>query len=575
MLLIALKLQLAALATVAGIDTANITNPDVQKELAKLEAAQKDAASGTAKTDINQVSTEVVKNVAEIADKKKDKDALYAMALWSRLGVLNGATQQQVLDWYTRAAEAGQINAEAELGSLYISNFPQDPDKQTTGLKYIQAAASAKNPAARRALAQLTLVGVPSATPPLPSNVDAALKLYEEGSAAADGESTLTLAQIYTMGLNKKDGEETKPLIEKDAKKGLALLEKAVEQKFAPAMSQLAERLLIGDELVPKNAARALDILKAAAKDGSSAAERQLGQIFENGLGDQPKDIKAAVEHYAAAANGNDGVAQLWLGNAAQNGVLSDSGIKKAKDAQGKPATEQPKLEKEDVLVQPSPAGALNMYRLAAQNNQPLALYYVGLYYENGAVVDKDPTKAFALMQRAAQSSVGAAQFKLASYYQNGVGVAQDVVAAAGWYQRSAEAGVSQGKLVYGAMLENGVGVPRSAQAAETYYLSASKDGLPQASISLASLYFRGGEGLKANKVTAWVFAKIAADQSKDDPKAKDFIAELEKNMSAAEKADAKKAYDAKKADDDKKTSGAAAPAPTPAKPETTTKKKK
>jgi hypothetical protein len=68
MLLIALKLQLAALASVAGIDTAKITSPDVKSILEKLETIQKDVAANTSKVDINQASSEAVKAVAALAE---------------------------------------------------------------------------------------------------------------------------------------------------------------------------------------------------------------------------------------------------------------------------------------------------------------------------------------------------------------------------------------------------------------------------------------------------------------------------------------------------------------------------
>ncbi|MDB6138855.1 MAG: hypothetical protein JWO94_1927, partial [Verrucomicrobiaceae bacterium] len=193
MLLIALKLQLAALVTVAGINTDEIQSSGVKAALTRLETTQKAVADGTSKTDINQASTEAIKEIAALSEKG-DKDAMYAMALWSRIGILSGATQQQLLDWYTKAADAGQVSAMAELGSLYISNFPQDGEKVTKGVKYIQDAAASNNPGARRALAQLTLVGVPAAH--LDRSVDKALALYEKGRAENDGESTFSLAQI-------------------------------------------------------------------------------------------------------------------------------------------------------------------------------------------------------------------------------------------------------------------------------------------------------------------------------------------------------------------------------------------
>lgn len=572
MLLIALKLQMAALVTVAGINTDDITSPGVKDALTKLESIQKAVAENKSTTDINQASTEAVKAVAALSEKG-DKDAEYAMAVWSRIGILNGANAQQLLDWYTKAADQGQIAAKAELGSLLISNFPQDSEKVVKGVKYIQDAANVNNPGARRALAQLTLVGVPAAK--LDRSVDGALALYEKGRAAKDGESTFALAQIYSLGIQERSGDDTtKTLLAKDEAKGQALLEESASQGYPPAMSQLAERLLNGDgDKVKADPARAMKILNDAAAKGSAAAERQLGTIYEAGLGGQAKNIDEAAKHYAAAAKGNDGVAQLWLGNAAQNGLLSEKGATKVKGATPeKKAT----LEAEDVLLQPNPSAALSWYRLAAQNNVPQAIYNVGLFYENGAVVDKDPTKAFALVQRAAQASIPQAMFKLGTYYQNGVGVAQDVVAAAGWYMRAAEAGLPQAQLVYGAMLETGTGMPKSLPAAQVEYEKAASAGLPDAMVSLASLYFRGGDGLAPNKARAWVYASMAVDATKDAPKAIEIRKAIEEKMSDAEKAEGKKLYeDKKKTSDTGASAPASRPATTPDKPATGTGTKK
>ena len=568
MLLIALKLQLAALVSVAGINTDDITSPGVKDALSKLEAISKEGNSG--KTDVNQASTEAVKAVAALSEKG-DKDAEYAMAVWSRIGILNGANAQQLLDWYTKAADQGQIAAKAELGSLLISNFPQDAEKVVKGVKYIQDAEAANNAGARRALAQLTLVGVPAAK--LDRSVDNALKLYEKGRSTKDGESTFALAQIYSLGIQERTGEDTpKTLLAKDEAKGQALLEESASQGYPPAMSQLAERLLNGDGKVKADPERAMKILNDAAGKGSAAAERQLGTIYEGGLGGQTKNMDEAAKHYAAAAKGNDGVAQLWLGNAAQNGLLSQKGVTKVNAATpDKKAT----LEAEDVLIQPNPSAALSWYRLAAQNNVPQAIFNVGLFYENGAVVDKDPAKAFSLVQRAAQASIPQAQFKLGTYYQNGVGVAQDVVAAAGWYQRAAEAKLPQAQLVYGAMLETGTGMPKSLPAAQVQYEEAANAGLPDAMVSLASLYFRGGDNMTPNKARAWVYASMAVDATKESPKAIEIRKAIEDKMTDAEKAEGKKLYDAAKAKNTGASAPAAtAPAATPEKPATGTKKK-
>ena len=177
MLLAALKLQLAALVTVAGIDTADIKSPDVTKTLETLSAATKAAADG--KTDINQASTEAVKAIKELADKG-DADASYALALWARLGVLNGVDAKTLLGLYEKAAQGGNIPAKAELGGLLIQNFPQDIDQVKKGIGLIQDAESKGNAAARRALAQLTLSGAPAAGHE--RNVAKALDQLQNGS---------------------------------------------------------------------------------------------------------------------------------------------------------------------------------------------------------------------------------------------------------------------------------------------------------------------------------------------------------------------------------------------------------
>lgn len=556
MLLAALKLQLAALVTVAGIDTADVTSPDVKKALSTLETATKAAAEG--KTDINQASTEAVKTIQELAGKG-DADANYALALWGRLGVINGLDAKTLLSLYDRAATGGNVPAKAELGGLLIQNFPQDLDQVKRGITLIQEAEGKGNAAARRALAQLTLSGAPAAG--LERSVPKALELLEKGSAGKDGEATYTLSRIYGAGIQERQADGTvNDLLKRDEARALEFLKKSTEQEFAPAMNDLGRRLLLGEDKDGKNKdpKAAMDMFNKAAEKGNAAAHSLLAQVYESGQGGQTKSLEKAVEHYATAARGNDGVAQLWMGNAFQTGLLKDS-------AQGK---KQEDLKPEDVLLAPNPSQALSMYRLAANNNLPQAIYNVGVFYENGAVVDKDLAKAFALVQRAAQAGIPVAAYRLGAYYQQGAGIGQDVVAAAAWYKRAADAGLPQAKLVYGIMLENGAGVEQSVIAAAKNYEEAANAGLPQAMINLAQLYERGA-GVSKNLGKAWTLTSLAIDGTNGDANAKAYREKLEKTLTKDELDKAKKDYEDMKA---KLTSGAAAasapatePAPAPA----------
>jgi hypothetical protein len=551
MLLAALKLQLAALVTVAGIDTADIHGPGVSSALNKLNEATTEAAKG--KGDINQASAEAVKAIGELADKEGQDgaDASFCLARWATLGLLGQQISgQQVLNTYEKAVKGGNVPAMADLGTLLLKNFPQDAEKVKRGVELIQTAESKDNADARRLLAQITLSGAPAAG--IKQDTKAALALLEKGSSNKDGQATYSLAQIYASGLKAQaqDGTSTE-LLKQDEAKARTYLEKAAEQEFTPAMSDLATLLFVGEgkDAKGKDPKKGFDMFNKAAEKGSAAAHRLLGQIFENGLGDQTKNLDKAVEHYAIAARGNDGQAQLWLGNAFQTGYVKDS-AKDKKDVKD--------IKPEDIAIAPNPAQSLQWYRLAAQNNVPQALYAVGVFYETGTVVDKDLTKAFALVQRAAQAGVVPAAYRLATYYQQGAGVGQDVVAAAGWYERAAKAGLPQAKLVYGAMLENGVGMEPNVTAAASYYGDAAEAGLPQAMINLAQIYERGSTSLPKNLSKAWVMVSQAIDATNGNEDAKKYRDKLEADMGKDEIAKAKKEYEDKKAS---KSSAGAAPA--------------
>jgi hypothetical protein len=568
MLLAALKLQLAALVTVAGIDTADIRSPGVKTALESLDKATKEITQGKG-GDINQSSAEAVKAINELAAKEgvDGADASYCLARWAGLGVLGQQFSiQQVINTYEKAAKGGNVPAMAELGGILLQNFPQDTDKVKRAVELVKAAEAKDNDDARRMLAQLTLSGVPSAD--IAQDTKAALALFEEGSKANDGQSSYSLAQIYAKGLQAQAPDGTaKEELKADEAKAKSYLELAASQEFAPAMNDLATLFFVGEgpDGKGKDPKKGFEMFNKAAEKGSAAAHRLLGQIYENGLGDQPRNLDKALEHYLIAARANDGAAQLWMGNASQTGYVKDS-AKDKKDVKD--------IKPDEIAVAPSPAAALQWYRLAAQNNIPQALYFVGVFYETGTVVDKDLNKAFSLVQRAAQQGVPAAGYRLATYYQQGAGVGQDVVAAGAWYERAAKAGLPQAQLVYGAMLENGVGMEQSITAAAAQYLKASDAGLPQAMINLAQIYERGGGGLLKDVGKAWLYAALAVDASNGNEDAKKYRDKLEAELSKDKTAfaQAKKDYEDKKA---KMTSGGAPAAPAASSTESSPKSKK
>jgi TPR repeat protein len=543
MLLTALKLKLAALVAVAGIDTAELQTPSIElvSTLQKLaddqSAAQKAVQEKTNGPDVNKSFNDALAKIKELASKN-DKDAQYTLAHW---GVLNNSNVNDIIDLYRKASAQGQILAKVELAQVLLQAFPQDQERVKEAVQLIKDSEAGGNKLGRRLLANLYLAGAPNVD--IQQNVETAKSLLEKGSTEGDGEATLGLSQLYASGV---------PGLAKDDQKSLEYLIKAADQKNAVALSTYAARLFDGDPttgtakpLVQKDPAKAMKLFEDAANSGFAAANRLLGAIYENGLGGNTKDLKKAVEYYSKAGNGNDAQALFRLGN------YFEAGLRNGAD------------DKAEVIIQQNAKSALDLYRLAAQNGSAEAFFNVGVYYETGTVVDKDLTKAFSFLLKAATSGIPQAQFRLAGLYQQGGGVTQDPIAALAWFQRASAGNFAPAQIALGQLLETGAGIgsPEYAGAA-LQYEAAAEQGVPLAMLRLASLNERGLTNIKENKANpnlarALAYADLAVDASNSAEIAVKYRDELKKNMKADEIAEAKKIYDLKK----KPAAGAETPA--------------
>lgn len=528
MLLTALKVKLAALVAVAGINTDELKTPsnDVVSILESLSkdqaAAQKAVQDKTTGPDVNKAFNDAVAKMNELAGKN-DKDAQYILAHW---GVLTNSNINGIIDLYRKSAAQGNDLAQVELAQVLLQAFPQDMERAKEAVKLIQDSEAKDNKLARRLLANLYISG--AANVGIEQSVDKAKALLEKGSAAGDGEATLGLSQLYAAGV---------PGLAKDDKVSLDYLIKAAEQKNAVALSTYAARLFDGDPttgnakpLVAKDPAKAMKLFEDAANSGFAAANRLLGAIYENGLGGNARDLKKAVEYYTKAANGNDAQALFRLGN------YFEAGLRNGTD------------DKAEILLQQNAKSALDLYRLAAQNGSAEAFYNVGVYYETGTVVDKDPAKAFAFLLKAATSNIPQAQFRLANLYQQGAGTTQDPVAALAWFERSARANFAPAQIALGQIYESS----GSFEAAAMQYEAAAEQGVPLSMLRLASLNERGLTNIKDNKANpnlprALAYAMLAVDASNSNELAVQYRTELEKKMKSDEVSEAKKIYDSKK----------------------------
>lgn len=549
MLLTAIKLKLVALVAVAGIDTAEM--PTASKDFVgilenlKTEQDKVSKNPGGGDADINKSFNDAVAKVRELA-QKDDPDATYALAHW---GVLSGANINEVAALYRKAADKGQVLAKAELAQILLQAGAQNPEAAKEAIKLILEAEAKDNKVARRMLANLHLQGVTEGekgTVVVEKSALKAKELLEKGNKAGDGEATLGLSQLYAAGVEG---------VAQDQQKSLDYLMEAGKQGNAVALSTYGARLLNGDDvpnapkeapkLVKKDVKAALAMFEDSAAKGLAAANRILGQIYENGVGkdgaDVPQDVKKALEYFTKAANGKDPQALFRLGNAFETGIADP---KAARDDKGNVK------DAKDILIQPNPKSALDLYRLAAQNNLAEAFYNVGVYYETGTVVDKDPVKAFAFHMKAATAGIVQAMNRLAGLYANGTGTTQDVVAAAGWYQRAADQGFAPAQIALGILYEQGAGVRQNRPAAAGYYSDAAQQGVALAMLRLANLYAVGVVPGTPELPRAWAYAKQADDiavksgNKADIDVTANVIKQLEGKMKPEEVTEAKKIYD-------------------------------
>lgn len=499
-----INIKLAAMVAALGLDTAEWKSPSAAmvQNVQALADAQAAAAKGE-QPPAGKSLQDTINNIKTLADAG-DKDAQFAMGLFFQQSTQqNQNALPQAQEYYKKAADQGQLQAMNNYGFL-IAASTQDAAVAKEGIEWIKKASDKGLNAARRNMATIYLRGMAGEK----QDVAAAKTLLEAASKDKDHEADFQLAQFY-LGA----GGETN----RDDEKAWTYLQKASDAGNPNALASLGGLLFDGGKLgakdIPKDPDLAVKKFEQLAEQNNPAGLRTLGELYQNGLGGKPKDFTKALEYFTRAVQGNDAAAQLRLASFYDTGVDLDPNDSK-------------------VEVQRNDAAALQLYRLAAQNNVPLAIYNVGAFYETGRSVDRDLTKAFALYLQSAVGNLPFGMQKVGVYYLNGAGTGRDPVAAAAWFQRSAAAGLPDGSLSYGIVTEMGLvpqADPKITQffAAGGYYndaaeaIGASDAVRMEALLRLGSLYFRGlmvpaGEAPKPNFERAYLYFKQA---SKIDPK--------------------------------------------------------
>ncbi len=440
--------------------------------------------------------------------EKGNADALFLLGFAHESGRGVEASREKAIEFYQKASTAGQKDATYRLALILISS--KEKTEREQGKKNLEEAAK-KDPAnAGRILGEAYIKGMIDEKP----NFTEAVNWWTMASEAGDIPSILGLARLYEAKNEFPD--------KVDAKKALALYQKAITLGDKSAMVAAGSRLLNGDESI-RNETEGRELLAKAIEGKQYEAYLALGD-FEESI---KKNFKAALSQYE-------------LGGANKQ---VDCALRAADFYfEGKGKTEKNAIKGTDWL------------RKAAETKNPVAGYrYAAKLMEAPEPDDRKPEekidaarRAYDHLLNAAIGGIPQAQNEMALFYLSGAMGIADPSAAAGWFQRSAQAGNAIAMNNLATLYEKGYGVAQNFSQAGQIYEASARRGNAQGALGVARL-MASGAGTKKNIPQAWAWANIAIQNGDKD--AKSVLGEISTIASTKDIEEGKKALETLKSE--------------------------
>lgn len=132
-----------------------------------------------------------------------------------------------------------------------------------------------------------------------------------------------------------------------------------------------------------------------------------------------------------------------------------------------------------------APRNAVDWYRLAAEQGEPMALNRLADLYMIGRGLPRDDAEALRLYKRTAERGYAAMQCNLAYMLAEGIGTPPDAAAAFGWYLRAAAQGEPRAYFNLALCCFAGAGIARDPVQAWAWMENARRQGYPCSSAEL------------------------------------------------------------------------------------------
>ncbi len=365
--------------------------------------------------------------------------------------------------WIKQRADKGDIQAAFDLAERYIQGQGclVNPDG---AYQWMQKAAEAGHGEAQLRLAQWY------EKPPVLKLPDPAKAIHWYAKAASTGQPEV-LAALERLSSGTGGAEALMALARFYEDRGQQQpasrhYEQAAERGHLDAMRQIANRYAEGVGVIKDPVAGFSWRLKSA-QAGSVQAQIEVAIDYKEGRM-VTANLTESTRWFIQAAMQGDKQAQSQAGHAyaTGQGVIRNleqalAWYKKAADqgeVQSQMALAEHYLEREQY------AAALPWLELAAVQQHPMGMAWLGLLHEEGRGVPKDERHAIRLYQEAAKKGSALAQYRLGIRYEKGQGVPRDLAQATVWLQSAAEQGFLEAQAAMARLTADRTWLLRAAQ---------------------------------------------------------------------------------------------------------------
>lgn len=416
-----------------------------------------------------------------------EKGSVEATALIAKLYYQGKGVSRSIPDaasWYERAARAGDVTSQFQLGRLLLTG--SEPWSRAAQTKAGGQGSKSSAMAAVFPIGQ-TLEKAP----------ETAFIWIEKAARAGLGDAQALLGDLLRAGRG----------CEVDFDAARAWYEKAAEQGIGAAAFGLGDIFYQGLG-VEKDAAAAVEWYKKAAANGHVRAQTALGYLYKSGEG-VAVDFVAAAKFFQEAARHSDvsalfSLAEMYLAGAGvpKSVTKAETCLRKAGRRGHLPSMiKLGELYSRGFGAEPNLTEAADWYALAAERGDVTSQFVLGRFYATGTGMPPNQRLAAKWFEKAAEGGHPAAAHQIGLALLNGRGVEPDFERSVHWLRKAAEAGIGQAQVELGRLYFTGKGAPINGDEAASWLEKAAAPGDTKSVLAVVEVLALGGKEAGAREL--------------------------------------------------------------------------